>query len=98
MEILVLPGGLVCSLYDEVIDLASLGPLSIRRASHVEPDADGNWYADLALVGGPKLGPHARRSEALAVEKTWLEANRICGSHVMRGGTTSAAAPFIGAF
>ncbi|MBI2823138.1 MAG: hypothetical protein HYX69_00440 [Planctomycetia bacterium] len=81
MEILVLPGGLVRCLYDEAIDLAELGRLTIVRASHVEPDADGNWYADLAPVGGPKLGPYARRSDALAAEQKWLEANHICRVH-----------------
>jgi hypothetical protein len=61
-------------LYSEAIDLAMLGQLFIRRASQVEPDTDGNWWADLAPVGGPKLGPFGRRSEALAAEQSWLEA------------------------
>ena len=32
----------------------------IRRASHVEPDEAGRWWADLSPVGGPRLGPFAR--------------------------------------
>jgi hypothetical protein len=65
--------GEVCCLYGELIDLASLGTVSIQRASHVEPDRDGFWWADLAPVGGPRLGPHAKRSEALQAETSWLE-------------------------
>jgi len=34
--------------YTEALDLAALGSLSIRRASHVEPDEQGRWWADLA--------------------------------------------------
>ena len=54
------------------------GDLAIRRASHVEPDAAGRWWADLAPVGGPRLGPFDRRSEALAAELRWLE-RHWCG-------------------
>jgi len=64
-------GQVVC-LYSEAIDLASLGELAIRRASHVEPDDLGNWHADLSPVGGPTLGPCAARSIALAAEAAWL--------------------------
>ena len=49
--------------------------LEIRRASHVEPDDDGRWFADLSPVEGPKLGPFALRSQALDAERVWLEAN-----------------------
>ena len=67
-------GGVRC-LYGEAIDLTCLGPLSIRRASHVEPDAEGRWWTELSPVGGPRLGPFGRRTEALAAERDWLEAN-----------------------
>ena len=52
--------------FRETIDLAALGPLTLRRASHVEPDVEGRWFADLTPVSGPLLGPFIRRSEALA--------------------------------
>ena len=65
--------GAATCLYDETIDLAGLGRLSISRASHVEPDAAGRWWADLGPVGGPVLGPFARRSNALSAERHWLE-------------------------
>ena len=74
MQLVIDPQGNVHCLYGEAIDLAALGPLSIRRASHVEPDEQGRWWADLAPVGGPKLGPFGRRTQALEAERVWLEA------------------------
>lgn len=65
--------GMIRCLYDEVLDLPQLGRLVIQRASHVEPDAEGCWWADLAPVNGPRLGPFARRTHALSAETTWLE-------------------------
>jgi hypothetical protein len=65
--------GSVHCLYAEVIDLGSLGSVSIRRASHVEPDEQGQWWADLSPMQGPKLGPFRCRSAALDAERDWLE-------------------------
>jgi hypothetical protein len=65
-------GGRIRALYSDALELAILGRVSIRRASHVEPDHAGTWWADLAPVGGPKLGPFAKRSLALDAEETWL--------------------------
>lgn len=73
MILVVDPSGQARCLYDECIDLAALGTPIIRRGSHVEPDGDGHWWADLAPVRGPKLGPCERRSEALDAERAWLE-------------------------
>ena len=75
MRLLIRPNGQVTCLYDEAINLASLGSLAISRASHVEPDDNGRWHADLSPVGGPMLGPFPVRSEALDAERAWLEAN-----------------------
>jgi hypothetical protein len=77
MELVISPLGQVRCVYDEAIDLTQLGELSIRRASHVEPDDQGRWWADLAPVEGPKLGPFDRRSSALAAERGWLDANWV---------------------
>jgi hypothetical protein len=78
--ILVIDGqGAATCLYDEAIDLSRLGPLDLRRASHVEPDALGRWWADLHPAGGPMLGPFALRSEALTAERIWLE-ERLCAA------------------
>jgi hypothetical protein len=81
MQLVIDCHGTVRGVYSEAIDLAQLGELAIRRASHVEPDASGHWWADLAPVGGPKLGPFDRRSEALAAESKWLE-DHWSGEHI----------------
>jgi hypothetical protein len=73
MELVVSPAGVVRCVYGELIDLHALGRPQIRRASAVEPDDDGAWWADLSPVGGPpRLGPFARRADAVAAEVAWL--------------------------
>jgi hypothetical protein len=72
MQLLISPDGTIRCIYAETIDLAQIGRASISRGSHVEPDQDGRWFADLALVGGPRLGPFARRSDAVNAEVEWL--------------------------
>jgi len=72
MELVVDAGGLVRGIYGEELDLRALGKLQITRASHVEPDKDGYWWADMGPVGGPVLGPFRSRSEALEAERGWL--------------------------
>lgn len=34
-----------------------------------------HWLVDLALSGGPVLGPFVERSKAIEAEERWLEAN-----------------------
>jgi hypothetical protein len=75
MDLVVDPSGRVVAVYDEAIDPAALGRPVITRASRVEPAPDGSWSADLSPIGGPALGPFARRSEALAAERRWLAAH-----------------------
>ncbi|MGE0609959.1 MAG: hypothetical protein AB7O62_22910 [Pirellulales bacterium] len=75
MELLISPGGQVHCLYDESIDLHVLGSPAIRRASQVEPDDTGQWWADLRTMNGPQLGPFLLRSAALHAEREWLAAN-----------------------
>jgi hypothetical protein len=75
MQLVVDPHGHVRCVYGEAIDLNELGPVNIRRGSHVEPTDDGKWTADLSPVDGPLLGPFATRTEALAAEVSWLHAN-----------------------
>ena len=72
MDLVIEATGRVRAIYSEEIDLAALGPLVIHRASHVEPDAEGRWHADMRPLLGPVLGPLRRRSEALAAEVAWL--------------------------
>jgi hypothetical protein len=75
MTLLILPDGSVRAIYAEDFDLSLIGSAHISRASHVEPDHQGRWLADMSPVKGPVLGPFNRRSEALAAELEWLEAN-----------------------
>jgi hypothetical protein len=72
MELVIGAGGGVRCVYGEQLDLAALGEVTIERGSHVEPDPQGQWWADLSPVGGPKLGPFWWRSEALDAERGWL--------------------------
>ena len=87
MDLVIDVGGQVRCLYGEAIALASLGKLSISRASYVEPDALGRWQADISPAGGPVLGPFALRSQALSAESLWLLEHRLL-KHL-------AAAPFV---
>lgn len=73
MHLIISNGGKVRCLYGEAIELASIGPMQITRASHVEPDDHGQWWADMSPVHGPKLGPFDLRSEALEAEREWME-------------------------
>ena len=75
MELLVEVSGCVRCVYGEEVDLRVLGSLTVRRASHVEPDAFGRWVSDLSPVSGPCLGPFSSRSDALRAEIAWLSAN-----------------------
>jgi len=78
-HLVVAPSGNVIGLYDDALDLRPLGSPRIRRASHVEPDRRGNWWADLAPADGPLLGPFTTRGAALAAERDWLLA-RLSGT------------------
>jgi hypothetical protein len=80
VRIVIDPGGTCRCLYDEQIDLAAIGQLCIDRASHVEPNEAGQWWADMSPVAGPGLGPFALRSDALAAEAAWLEEHRLLPS------------------
>ncbi len=78
MQLLIDEQGKVQCLYTEAFDLASLGALTIGRASQVEPDTKGRWWAE--IEGGPRLGPFALRSLAIAAEVDWLETHRLGGT------------------
>ena len=75
MQLVIQSDGAVRAIYSEEIDLRSLGRPIITRASHVEPDQRGRWFADLGPVAGPRMGPFAHRSGALDAETSWLEAH-----------------------
>jgi hypothetical protein len=72
MDLIITPSGNGRCVYSEDLDLSSLGTLLIQRGSHVEPNEEGQWTADLSPVNGPLLGPFVHRSEALQAEVAWL--------------------------
>ena len=72
MELVVDAGGDIRCIYGEELDLREIGKLQITRASHVEPDRDGFWWADMGPVDGPVLGPFKNRTEALQAETAQL--------------------------
>ena len=72
-ELIISPTGTARCVYSEAIDVRSLGRITIRRGSHVEPATDGHWTADLSPVSGPLLGPFDSRSAALHAEQLWLQ-------------------------
>ena len=80
MQLVIQPDGSVRCVYSETIDLHTLGNLNISRGSHVEPDSDGRWFADLSPVSGPRLGPFSMRSDALEAETQWLEHHWLSGA------------------
>lgn len=75
MVLTISPNGTVRGLYTEELPLDTIGRVAIARASHVEPDGIGLWYA--SIVDGPTLGPFDFRSEALAAEIDWIERNLL---------------------
>ena len=79
MELVVGVDGMARCIYDEALDLREIGRLSITRASHVEPDAEGYWWADMGPSGGPVLGPYGSRTEAVGMERQWLLFSRSLG-------------------
>jgi hypothetical protein len=85
VNLIIEKNGLVRGIYGEEIALDALGRSRISRASHVEPDDQGRWLADLSPVGGPVLGPFVKRGEALEAEVAWLEANWLLVPRSMGG-------------
>lgn len=75
MDLFISPNGSVTAIYSEAINFQTLGSPTITRASHVEPDAKGQWFAQ--IIDGPQLGPFVKRSEALAAEVDWLTRHRL---------------------
>jgi hypothetical protein len=81
VELVVAPDGTATCIYFEDLDLANLGEVQIRRASHCEPDEYGCWWADLWPVVGPRLGPFTKRSDSVEAEVQWLRSYWLDGPH-----------------
>ncbi len=88
-EIVIGPNGDAQSIYDEAFDLSCLGEVQIQRASFVEPNERGRWFADLSPVHGPMLGPFDKRSLALEAEVTWLRLHAFHQLNSQQKGTAS---------
>ena len=81
VELVVDAGSDVRCIYGEELHLRAVGKLQITRASHVEPDREGFWWANMGPSGGPVLGLFRGRTEAL--EREWLAAKAgLALSHV----------------
>ena len=99
MELVVDAGGDVRCVYGEELDLREFGKLQITRASHVEPDGDGFWWADMGPVDGPVLGPFRSRSEALQAERGWLVGQIVeAASNQRLPGTAPDTSALLAAF
>ena len=81
MEIVFGPDGNAHCVYAELVPLHFIGSIDIERASHVEPDSEGNWLADLGPVDGPLHGPFPRRTDALGAEVAWLQNIWLLNNH-----------------
>ena len=68
------PSGQVRYLHDDLVaGVIDPGPVTARRASHIEISEDGKtWYVDLAPVDGPTVGGFASRQQAVEYEEAWL--------------------------
>ena len=68
LRITIQADGTATFIYNDetAIVMRTLGEISITRASHVEPSANGGWFADMRPVGGPVLyaSGHQLHSEA----------------------------------
>jgi len=78
MILTITPSGETRCVYTEALELDQLGSPSITaHISHVDPDENGQWWADLSPVNGPTLGPFARKSEAIRAEVSWIEEHAL---------------------
>lgn len=73
--------GCIKHIYNEDIDLSSIGEQQVKRASVVDPEDNGKWFADLSLSGGQKVTGFDKRSDALKYEINYLEENILGGKN-----------------
>ena len=75
MELIIESSGRARCIYSDTLPLVRIGKLRIERASHVEPNEQGEWVVDLSPVSGPTLGPFLKRTDAIEAEVQWLRDN-----------------------
>jgi hypothetical protein len=80
-KILISPDGKTIQFIynDETRGFLDEGQSTIFRASHVEPNVNNKWEADMTPVKGPILGPFDTREEALLAEVKWIQENILTG-------------------
>jgi hypothetical protein len=71
---LVIKNGIITAIHDDALTpMFSLGDVTIKRASHVEPDRNGHeWSADMRPVGGRIMRGFKTRGAALKAEVDYL--------------------------
>lgn len=83
-HVMTFDGDVVRCIYDDALlpALAALGPVTVTRASHVEPAPGGGWLADMSpsgaqvILAAPDGTPFATRQAALDAEVAWLRRER----------------------
>lgn len=76
MKLLVSPEGVITAIYsDDLVPLIKEAEkVNISRASHVEPDDKGQWWATMKPFGEEVLlGPFETHKEAITEEVNYLE-------------------------
>ena len=81
LTLCVRPDGAIEGLHHEPLGLAALGPMDVRRASHVEYDATlQKWYVEDAATG-QRLFADSSRADCLAWEGAHFSALLATGLH-----------------
>jgi len=62
---------------DSMRGILEEGSSSISRASHVEPNPDNSWSADMSPIGGESLNGFETREDALKAEVKWINDNYL---------------------
>ena len=78
MDLVIAPSGRVFAIFDETLDLSSLGCLSISRASHVEPTPDGRWTADIRPMIAVNVLSATCLSSLTGLREEMLSSRSIC--------------------
>ena len=67
------PDGVGHALYTDSLDLGSIGPLAVRRATRIEFDGKAQYWRVFLVHGSKALFNSPSRAECLAWERQYLE-------------------------
>lgn len=70
--LLIAPDGTLHGVYTDIIDLRTIGPLTVQRASVVTFDHETQGWISTLLQDGTRLGPFQTRREAVIAEHNVL--------------------------